>query len=781
MLHRCGLVGAGDPFVLTALVAVEPRGPSKVRSRPVISPEQQSGQAEGRLEPMNAIRKTYLILRHLGPRFAVSRLNLALRKVLGVTKRKFRSVPWADMDLGRLFLRGQFVDADEYVRFKLENAPPFFFPIGEPPPVVGLTSGVLGDRTPNLARRIELMEEGRCVCFFGAETPKQVDWNGQPSGGKRTPSDVPWHELPDFDPSIGDVRTLWEPARAAWAIDIARARAHGVGEATAELYWRWVDSWMSSCPPWRGFQWKCGQEASVRMIALTFGFWSIARDPYTTSNRWLQWVKLAWATGYRIEHHIQYAVSQKNNHALSEACGLMWIAHLFPEFRRAQRWWRLGRRIMERELERQLYADGSYVQHSMNYHRVMLQVALLAFRLAEFAEEPFDRQLYEKLGACGQFLFQMMDPATGRVPNYGHNDGSNLLPLSECDRTDFRPVIHATHFLVHRARLLPEGPWDEDLVWLFGAGALDTPSGDRPKPVSTAFEQGGYYTLRRGKSWAMVRCHTYRDRPSHCDPLHVDLWWCGLNLLRDSGMYRYYLPEQPAAERFFKSIKAHNTVEIDGRDPIELVSRFLWLPWPNATVRHYEPRGLGAIWFEGEQTAYDRAPWRVRHRRCLISLRDDVWVVVDDLLGQGCHSAVLRWHLPDVHYDVDRDAGMVRLDTPAGPFSISVDAAPTSLDRFDVVRGVEMGSHVQGWVAPYYGERAAAPTIEAELAFQRPARLITVLSPGERASATLSDRNDTCERWRIDTGGEPWIILLAPASRDAQRTLLDQRAMADTP
>ena len=160
--------------------------------------------------------------------------------------------------------------------------------------------------------------------------------------------------------------------------------------------------------------------------------------------------------------------------------------------------------------------------------------------------------------------------------------------------------MQAAHFLATGRRLLPTGPWDEDLLWLFGPAALEADRDEHPQPVSTGFEVGGYYTLRRDDSWAMIRCHTYRDRPSHVDPLHLDLWWRGLNILRDCGTYQYYIPGRGDIERYFKSIAGHNTVEIDGRDPIELVSRFLWLPWPKARVRHYEPRNVAAKWFEGE-------------------------------------------------------------------------------------------------------------------------------------------------------------------------------------
>ena len=158
-----------------------------------------------------------------------------------------------------------------------------------------------------------------------------------------------------------------------------------------------------------------GRESSVRMIAAGLGFWAMANDAGDhggsagcNSRGW------PGRTGYRVARHIGYAVSQKNNHALSEACGLLLISHLFPEFRcGAARWGATGRKVLASELRRQVYEDGSYVQHSMNYHRVMLHVSLLGLRLGELAGDPFDRDLYDRIGRAGEFLHQVMDVDTG--------------------------------------------------------------------------------------------------------------------------------------------------------------------------------------------------------------------------------------------------------------------------------------------------------------------------------------------------------------------------------
>ena len=91
----------------------------------------------------------------------------------------------------------------------------------------------------------------------------------------------------------------------------------------------------------------------MRFLAIALAFWAFANEAATTPERWVQFARLAWATGYRVAHHIRYAISQKNNHALSEACGLLLVGHLFPEFREAAHWTEVGRNVLTRELRRQ--------------------------------------------------------------------------------------------------------------------------------------------------------------------------------------------------------------------------------------------------------------------------------------------------------------------------------------------------------------------------------------------------------------------------------------------
>ncbi|HKQ47005.1 MAG TPA: alginate lyase family protein [Phycisphaerae bacterium] len=655
----------------------------------------------------------------MGIRWILYRAAYAFRSKSGLLRRRFPAPARRSVSLGDVVGESGLAHPAAYVEHRSSIRGRFFFDPGAlpAPALLGDVTGPRGrDRTIQIA---DDLARGRFLYFSrqSHELGWPTDWLLNPLTGGRHEARTHWCDYETFSPERGDIKEVWEPSRFACAYWLVRAYALTGDEKYPRAFWELFESWCEQNPPNRGPNWKCGQETAIRLFAWCFALHGLWKSPATTPDRVAAMVTSIALQARRIAGNIDYAVSQKNNHGISEAVGLLTVGLVFPELRGADEWRQEGRRIFEQEVLRQVYADGAFVQHSMNYHRVLLHDCLWAIRLADRCGEPIAEEVRRRVAAAAEFLFQMHDPATGHVPNYGPNDGALLLPLDSCDYRDFRPTIQAACYLADRRRVLERGPWDETMLWLFGAGALDGPLAQR-SPESKRFDEGGYYTLRNGHSWCMIRCHSYRDRPAHVDPLHLDLWHRGVNVLGDSGTYKYYLAGSPALEHYFKDIAAHNTVEIDGRGPLELFTRFTWLPWPRGRCREYGP-GV----FAGEHLAYERDPWHVTHRRRVRVLGEGRWEVTDELAGTGRHQATLRWHLLDVPYTFERGAGRLTLEAACGRVGIEIEGPPGL--ALDIHRGKEEPGKTSGWMSLYYGELLPRPTLEARVDCSLPATIVT--------------------------------------------------------
>ncbi len=559
-----------------------------------------------------------------------------------------------------------------------------------------------------------------------ATTGWPVNFQRDPLHDVQWPTGLSRRGYAQFDPRYKDLKCVWEASRFQVAFLLGREAVRHADSPAGDLFWDLLEEWDRQNPFGRTAQWVCGQEATFRLMSWLFAAGALVDAPGARADRYHRLTELAYLTGRLIEDNIVYARSQKNNHALSEAAGLWTLGLLFPELRRAAGWRAWGRRVICEEVERQIQPDGSYVQHSLNYHRVMLDDILWSMQLGQLHGDPL-LEIWPRIGSALQWLLAMTSRETGRVPNYGANDGALILPLSTCDYVDFRPVAQAMNFALHGRRAFPPGPWDETMLWLCGAASLAVPTtiggrnGARRAPNFEAAD-GGYYTTSGPRSWLFTRVHSYRDRPTQADMLHVDLWYDGENLLRDGGSYHYYC--EPPWQHFFESTAGHNTVEVDRQDQMVRGPSFLWFRWTKAKLREYSFSLDGrAAFISGEHYGYRRLPGRVVHRRSILRVVDS-YVVIDDLLGAGEHELVLRWRMADLDWKATQNTWQA--DIAGNPIELQLNVpAPFTTQ---LLRGVE-GERPEGWESLYYAERTPVPTLVSQGVTSLPVRLVTLVSP----------------------------------------------------
>lgn len=561
------------------------------------------------------------------------------------------------------------------------------------------------------------------------------DFNRNPLNDQAAPTGQHWLRTPRSCAAIGDIKLFWEPSRFTLAYALARAYARSGQDRWAEAFWTLLDAWIDQNPPMLTLAWGCGQECSFRLMAMLTAAITTLNSSAATPARLWRLSRLAWQTGLRVERNINYALSQGNNHGIGEAMGLFTVGAFFPEFEAADRWRRRGMRHLRAEVLRQIADDGSYVMHSVNYHRVMMDDLLWAIVIGRRSGHPLPQEVVDCFRRTAGWLEQLVDPASGRAPNYGSNDGANVLPFSVCDYTDFRPVSQAARYLLDHKRAFPPGPWDEKMVWLFGQESLAAEVSAPVRKPAWQADTGGYFILRGRRSWAMTRCHSYRFRPSQPDMLHVDLWMDGLNVLRDGGSYSYYCPGPWGS--YFRSTAAHNTVEIDAQSQMIAGPRFLWFRWTRSRLIRFEssPDERWGL-FEGEHFSYRRLPGGVVHRRALVRA-GETYLVVDDLLGTGRHQAACRWRLCQADWRSLGD-GRWAAEFPTGHVCITTAGnLPSRLlpPQPDIV---PQAPDASAWESLYYGQKAAMPNLLAYAEAELPLRQVTAVgtSPDMRMDFT---------------------------------------------
>ena len=170
---------------------------------------------------------------------------------------------------------------------------------------------------------------------------------------------------------LGALRWGWAPLWRAWRLSGDSRYRDGLNA--------WSRSWCQANPVNGGSNWLCGQEASMRLLH-ALQAWQLSDAPGLLLNPTPERAAFAAAHLQRIGATERYAQAQDNNHWTSEAAALFiggsWLAATAsPHAPAARHWAKSGRRALERSVGRLVLPDGSFAQHSLTYHRLLLDTS----------------------------------------------------------------------------------------------------------------------------------------------------------------------------------------------------------------------------------------------------------------------------------------------------------------------------------------------------------------------------------------------------------------------
>lgn len=635
------------------------------------------------------------LYRELGPRWTLFRLAYAFRLRMGLLHLQMPIGRWDDykkhVGAGR---RPELAEGssrpDLQIPKELPPAPPW-----NPQNAIDEADRLLNGEFQYFSRQF-------------VQTGFPPNWHKDPVSGLALEAEKHWSEY--SDDSSSDIKFIWESNRFAFVYTLVRAYAASGNEKYPEAFWTLIEDWTKHNPPNTGPNWMDGQEISLRLMAWTFGYHAFLTSPSSTPERIAQFKLYVAAQAERIYRNRSFAVSSHNNHCITEAFALWMTGLLFPELKNAEKYRSFGHASLEREARTQIFPDGTYSMYSLNYHRFILHLYLFAIQLSKIYQLPFTNQLITSVTNSIEFLAHLIDPRTGQMPAYGSNDGALVLPLNTCNFTDYRPLLQLGWYITKGERLFEPGPWDEDIYWICGESltaksAKDAKKEEREKNLGAlselrgeSFPHGGVYLLRSANSRAIIRCTDLTSRPSHADQLHVDLWIRGQNIAIDAGTYLY------SGEGIWRNglarTSVHNTVTVDGRDQMTLLSRFTWTNWSKGKVLKHEKD----LW-QGEHDGYKP----VSHKRTVMALNSDRWLVIDQLDAKKLHHYALQWLLGDFPFEQRDKSVLLSLD---GMNYIVQVGTTEGGGNFSLVRADP--NSTRGWRSRYYGHKEPAVSVMLE-------------------------------------------------------------------
>jgi hypothetical protein len=589
-----------------------------------------------------------------------------------------------------------------FYRFQLKSKW-FKYTLPVSQPIVGgfFSGGLIPNTDIKYPKDASLLLEGKVRYFshqlFDVGSPP--NWFIDPESGHAFPNDRHWSSLDDF--SNGDIKLVWEASRFQWLVLASQGYASTKDDAYINLINCWLDDWSKNNPTNQGVNWKCGQEASFRVINLLVSSYILGE--YTNPKSSL--VQIVKEHCRRISKTLHYAIAQDNNHGTSEASALFiassWLDSIGESNNESRRWLKRGKISLEERVDRLVMNDGTFSQYSTNYHRLFLDsMSLVELFRVKFEQDQFSKKYKQKINLAIDWMWQLTDQDTGNIPNLGANDGAQLLQLSGSDYRDFRPSIQFASVLFRGYCVYDDERCNEILKWL-NISFEETPC-KKTNKKSKIFKDGGFMSLIGAGCNGLFRYPEFKFRPSQADLLHLDIMSDGVTIVGDGGLYSYNKGEEWLS--YFSGIESHNTIQFDNSEPMPRLSRFLFGEWPK--VKHYlfnnDNRSLivSAKYIDHLGRSHERT----------VSVENRVWTINDQISGFSDH-AILRWRLGKSEWAVKGNQVASKVA------SINIHVGSGEIVEMKLVKGFE---------SIYYNEVSDINVLEIKL--NKPCIITTIIT-----------------------------------------------------
>ncbi len=556
------------------------------------------------------------------------------------------------------------------------------------------------------------------LCQLDHGTP--VDWHRDHASHKTSPLRLSnTIDYRDFQ-ITGDCKLVWEPNRHHHLVVLARAYCGSNKKKYAEAIKEQLVTWLDQNSFGYGMNWRSPLELSIRLINWVWAFALIHNSGVLGGPFRRRLLHAVYLHLWEITRKYSRG-SSANNHLIGEAAGVFIACCYFPFLPHAEQWRQQSFDVLCREALAQTYGDGGNKELALGYHFFVLQFLLFSGLAGRWVGKNFPSSYWSVIERMMEFLGHLAKG--GNPPLYGDCDDGYVLNLGSSPHDPGAMLaVGAALFSRPDFKALGGGSL-EPLYWLLGQEGIvafeqiNTSPEARLTPI--ALSDSGLYLLQNGSHGredsisVLMDCgdlgYTAIAAHGHADALSVTLRVAGRDVLVDPGTYDYF--SFPDWRNYFRSTRAHNTVEIDGQNQSVMLGPFLWGKKAATRCLSWDPSPEGGK-LVGEHDGYLRLPDPVTHRRTIaLNVNDDSTRTVtinDEIKAIATHTIRIFYHFaPDC---VVEEIGKNHYCISLGNLKVSF--------KLDAVLNVHIlhGSEqpIGGWFSPGYHCRRACPTLASE-------------------------------------------------------------------
>lgn len=428
-------------------------------------------------------------------------------------------------------------------------------------------------------------------------------------------------------------------------------------------------------------------DAGIRMGQSWFPSLAVfQQSPSVSDAALVAFARSCWQHGGYLMRAENYRVT--SNWGAMESNGLYHLGVMLPEFKDAPLWRDTALDRTLAMMDAQVYPDGAQTELAPGYHGVSLRNFLGVMYLARANQLSVPADFADRLERMFDCYLHTADPEL-LMPNLNDSGRGNI-----------------TSHMREGVELFPNR---QDFRW----AAERRKQGTEPNFLSCVMPWAGWVVMRSDWSpearYLLFDAGPFGTGHQHEDKLGITLQAFGRLLVTECGVYAY---DTSQWRKYCLSTRGHSTVRVDNQDQNCRADR--------AQYRAEKPDTYG--FFDSPACVYARDTHisgygnppdkSVLHRRRVLFLRPDLFLVVDDLAASDDreHEAEVQFLLNASGADADQTTGIVVSQHEPGQPGIGIVPLATEGVNVRIAQG-ETEPTVRGFIPNGFEKLVPAPAV----------------------------------------------------------------------
>lgn len=504
-----------------------------------------------------------------------------------------------------------------------------------------------------------------------------------------------------------------------YALDLAVLAKAEKDARAEELLGRFFREWIKANPVGEGVGWH-SYPIARRIVNWVQSVTLASSSVFSDSESEKAWLASLYQQARYLEDHLEYDL--QGNHLLADAKALL-FAGIYFGGKAGERWYETGKKLLWQGLREQILPDGGHYERSPMYHASMLQDYLEIVRAQQLNSRDVPAWVHDRLMSMADFLSGIRHP-DGEIPLFSDS------AFGITRRTE--DILAAAERLLDAPGRWP-GTKPGLFCNLFAPRAIPLRNSKVPSlPIQNSWPNTGYFALSGAgpNDKLIVDARTmgpdHLPAHGHCSLFSYELSLGGERVIVDSGVEEY----EPGPWRdFWRSTRAHNTVLVDGAEQSEIWAAFR-VGQRTKLLQSACLRQRSSSLFVGVHSGFVGQKKATMHRRFIAALTGGIWVVLDEVIGEGHHAIESLVHFaPAANCKIEETHAEVSLPS-VNLCLYPLRQAPGPYGKMSLIRGQE--NPIQGWYAPEFGKRTPNSVLSFSSEAALPARLGYLIAPADR-------------------------------------------------